>query len=78
MTVQLEYINHLLQFFKIFSIMLGLCLMLSVTYYAQIYVGIISWSLIGGKSIEHNASIIGTNCQHNQQNLYKTHALHRM
>ena len=45
MTVQLEYINHLLQFFKIFPIMLALRLMLSVTYYAQNYVGIIGWSL---------------------------------
>ena len=35
-------------------------------------------SIIGGKSIEHNTSIIGTNCQHNQQNLHKTHALHRI
>ena len=43
MTVQLEYINHLL---KIFPIMLALCLMLSVTYYAQNYAGIIGWSLI--------------------------------
>ena len=33
---------------------------------------------IGGKSIEHNASIIGTNCQHNHQNLYKIHALHKI
>ena len=43
MTVQLEYINHLLQF--IIPIMLALCLMLSVTYYAQNYAGIIGWSL---------------------------------
>ena len=35
-------------------------------------------SIIGGKRIEHNASIIGTNCQHDQQNLYKTPALHRI
>ena len=28
--------------------MLGLCLMLLVTYYAQKYAGIISWSLVGG------------------------------
>ena len=47
MTVQLEYINHLLQFSKIFPIMLALCLMLSVTYYAQNYAGIIGWSLVG-------------------------------
>ena len=40
MTVQLEYIN------QIFPIMLALCLMLSVTYYAQNYAGIIGWSLI--------------------------------
>ena len=26
-------------------------------------------SIIGDKNIEYNASIIGTNCQHNQQNL---------
>ena len=43
MTVQLEYINHLLQFFKN---ILALCLMLSVTYYAQNYAGIIGWSLM--------------------------------
>ena len=43
MTIQLEYINHLLQFFPI---MLALCLMLSVTCYAQHYAGIIGWSLI--------------------------------
>ena len=42
MTVQLEYINHLLQ---IFPTMLALCLMLSVTYYAQNYAAIIGWSL---------------------------------
>ena len=41
MTVQLEYINHLLKF----PIMLALCLMLSVTYYAQSYASIIGWSL---------------------------------
>ena len=48
MTVQLEYINCLLKFSKIFPIMLALCLMLSVTYYAQNYAGIISWSLLIG------------------------------
>ena len=42
MTVQLEYINHLLQFVKN---ILALCLMLSVTYYAQNNAGIIGWSL---------------------------------
>ena len=46
MGVQLEYINHLLQFLKTFPIMLALCSMLSVTYYAQNYAGIIGWSLI--------------------------------
>ena len=46
MTVQLEYINHLLQFSKVFPIMLALYLMLSVTYYAQSYAGIMGWSLI--------------------------------
>ena len=46
LTVQLEYINHLLQFSNYFPIMLALCLMLSVTYYAQNYAGIIGWSLI--------------------------------
>ena len=48
MTVQSEYINHLLQFFKnsYVSIMLALCLMLSVTYCAQNDAGIIDWSLI--------------------------------
>ena len=30
------------------------------------------------KGIKHNASIIDTNCQHNQQNLHKTDALHRI
>ena len=43
MTAQLEYINHLLQYFPI---MLALCLMFSVTYYAQNYAGIIGWSLV--------------------------------
>ena len=45
MTVQLENINHLLQFSKVFPIMLALCLMLLMTYYAQNYAGIIGWSL---------------------------------
>ena len=49
MTVQLEYINCLLKFSKIFPIMLPLCLMLSVTYYAQNYAGIIGWSLVFGR-----------------------------
>ena len=31
---------------KIFPIMLALCLMLSVTYYAQNYAGITGWSLV--------------------------------
>ena len=48
MTVQLEYINHLLQF------LLALCLMLSVTYYAQNYAGIIGWSLILAKYFFHS------------------------
>ena len=46
MTVQLEYIDqlfNLLRVFKIFPIMLALCLMLSVTYYAENYAGIINW-----------------------------------
>ena len=43
MIVQLEYINHLSE---IFPIMLALCSMLSVTYYAQNYAGIIGWSLM--------------------------------
>ena len=47
MTVQLEYTNHLSQFLKkILPIMLASCLMLSVTYYAQNYAGIIGWSLM--------------------------------
>ena len=46
MTVQLEYIKHLLQFSQIYPIMLALCSMLSVTYYAQNYAGIIGWSLM--------------------------------
>ena len=33
-------------FSKIFPTMLALCLMLSVTYYAQNYAGIIGWSLL--------------------------------
>ena len=33
-------------FKKLFPIMLALCLMLSVTYYAQNYAGKISWSLV--------------------------------
>ena len=36
-------------FSKIFPIMLALCLMLLVTYYAQNYAGIISWSLLTTK-----------------------------
>ena len=44
MTVQLEYIRHLLQFFKKYFL---LCLMLSVTYYA----GIIGWSLTVSETI---------------------------
>ena len=46
LTVQLEYTTHLFQFLNYFSIMLALCLMLSLTYYAQNYAGIISWSLL--------------------------------
>ena len=42
MTVQLEYINHLLLLCWHYNI---ICLMLSVIYYAQNYTGIISWSL---------------------------------
>ena len=42
MTVQLEYINHLLQFFKNISYYAGI---MSVTYYAQNYASIIGWSL---------------------------------
>ena len=48
MNVQLEYINHLLQFLKMYPIMLALCLMLSVTCYAQNYADIIGWSLPRG------------------------------
>ena len=33
---------------------------------------------MGGKSIEHNASIIGKNCQHNGNKLYKMHVLPRI
>ena len=36
-------------FSKIFPIMLALCLMPLVTYYAQNYAGIISWSLLTTK-----------------------------
>ena len=46
MTVQLEYINHLLQFFNILPIILGLCLVLSVTNYAKNYAGIIDCFLM--------------------------------
>ena len=41
-TNSLKYCN----FSKIFPIMLAFCLMLSVTYYAQNYAGIIDWSLV--------------------------------
>ena len=53
LTVLLEYINLLLQFayskyiiyiINLFPIMLALCLMLSVTHYAQNYAGIIGGS----------------------------------
>ena len=58
MTVLLEYIdrfaatchkcrNIAINEFYIFPIMLALCLMLSVTYYAQNYAGIIGGSLLG-------------------------------
>ena len=43
MTVQLEYIS---KFSKTLPIMLALCLMLSMTYYAQIYADIIGWPLL--------------------------------
>ena len=57
MTVLLEYIDRLLQFsiksmsiainvFYIFPIILALCLILSLTHYAQNYAGIISGSLV--------------------------------
>ena len=47
MTVQLEYINHILQFFKNISYYAGIMLnAFSVTYYAQNYAGIIDWSLV--------------------------------
>ena len=46
MGVQLENINHLLQFSKTFPIMLALYSMLTVTYYAQNYAGIIGWSVV--------------------------------
>ena len=42
MTVQLEYINHLLQSFQKYFL---LCLMFSVTHYAKNFAGIIGWSL---------------------------------
>ena len=55
MTVLLEYIDHLQKFsintnitinlFYILPIMLALCLMLSLTHYAQNYAGIIGASL---------------------------------
>ena len=50
--VQLEYTNHC-NFSNYFPIMLALCLMLSVTYYAQYYAGIIGWSLLssGGRKV---------------------------
>ena len=37
-----------------------------------------NWGIKGGKSIKCNTSIVGTNCQHNWQNLYKTLALYRI
>ena len=56
MTVQLQCINLLCcNFSKIFPIMLALCLMLLVTYYAQNYAGIIGWSLL----IKHFLSTLG-------------------
>ena len=49
MTVQLVYqyqsFAAILQKYLILYAMLALCLMLSVTYYAQKYAGIIDWSL---------------------------------
>ena len=56
-TVLLEYIDHLLQFsiksmnivinvFYIFPIILALCLILSLTHYAQSYAGITGGSLV--------------------------------
>ena len=47
MTVQLENINHMLQFFKNIFYYAGIMLnAFSYLYYAQNYVGIIGWSLI--------------------------------
>ena len=46
MTVQLEYINHLLKIFKNNIISYYAGIMLSVTYYAQNYTGMIDWSLV--------------------------------
>ena len=46
MTVQLEYINHLLKIFKNNIISYYAGIMLSVTYYAQNYTGMIGWSLV--------------------------------
>ena len=47
MTVQLEYINRMLQFFKNIFYYAGIMLnAFSYLYYAQNYVGIIGWSLI--------------------------------
>ena len=45
-TVQLEYINHLLKFFKNISYYAGIMLNALVIYYAQNYAGIIGWSLL--------------------------------
>ena len=45
MTIQLEYINHLLQFFKNIFYHAAIMLNASLTYYAQNYSGIIGWSL---------------------------------
>ena len=64
MTVLLEYINSLLQFlikqciniaiyvFYILSVMLALCLILSMTHYAQNYTGIIDGFLVTGLGLD--------------------------
>ena len=52
MTVQLEHINYKsFVILKKIPIMLALCLILLVTYYAQNYAGITGWSLTKPNSL---------------------------
>ena len=50
-TVQLEYTNHLLQFFKLFFYYAGIMLNAFSDLLCSNYAGIISWSLLANVAI---------------------------